>query len=106
MGTKSFLISVLVIFTLLAFIIPKKQQSNTTLKAPIAYDSLTLKKYNVYICEGHFFEWCKEPSVCPYCNEKLTPINLWDYYKKLECEDCKKYFEENYRTFSKSDESQ
>lgn len=106
MGTKSFIISVIVIFAILAFIIPSTKPATITQNTPITYDSLTLKKYSIYICEGHFFEWCKEPSVCPYCNEKLTSTNLWDYYKKLECEDCKKYFEENYRSFSKSEESQ
>lgn len=98
MGRKTFLIAALAIFVILAFIIPNNEYEGV-LDNPITYDSTELKKHNLYICEGHYFEWCNEQSICPHCNEKLTVTNLWDYYKKLECEDCKRFFEENYNQF-------
>ena len=63
------------------------------------YDSIELSKDSIYICEEHYFEWCKEASICAYCGEPLDHIDLWTYYKILECEDCKKYFEDHYEDF-------
>lgn len=105
MGRKTFSIAVVSVFIIMAFIIPKKEHTST-LEQPISYDSTELKKHTIYICEGHFFEWCKEPSICQHCNENLVETNLWEYYKKLECEDCKKFFEENYRQFSNRNNAQ
>ncbi len=62
-------------------------------------DSNKLKQDTIFMCDGHFFEWCNEESSCAHCNEALKPISLWGYYKKLECEDCKKFFEDNYPKF-------
>ncbi len=63
------------------------------------YDSISLSQDSIYICEEHYFEWCKEASICPYCGEPLHHVDLWTYYKILECEDCKKYFEDHYEDF-------
>lgn len=62
-------------------------------------DSVQLKQDSIYICNNHFFEWCTKESFCAHCLEKLEKVSLWAYYQKLECEDCKEYFFQNYLKF-------
>jgi hypothetical protein len=96
MGKAVFLTISLLIISNLSFSLVGNNEGSWLSQNLDVYDSVQLKKDSVYICEGHFFEWCKEPSTCAHCNEQLSAISLWDYYKKLECEDCKRFFEENY----------
>lgn len=65
----------------------------------VEYDSVQLVKDSIFICDEHYFEWCKEPASCPYCGEELEKTDLWSYYKLLECEDCKQFFDEHYEQF-------
>lgn len=65
----------------------------------VEYDSVELAKDSIYICDEHYFEWCKEPAICPYCGEALQMTDLWSYYKLLECEDCQKFFDDHYEQF-------
>ena len=62
-------------------------------------DSTQLMQDSIFICNDHFFEWCTNESFCAHCHQKLEKISLWAYYQKLECEDCKEYFFENYLKF-------
>ncbi|NNJ55912.1 MAG: hypothetical protein HKP14_07260 [Bacteroidia bacterium] len=81
-----------------AFILSSHHVKAQNIESP-EYDSTVLKSQFVYVCEGHFFEWCNEEVNCGYCNEPLQKMDLWAYYKKLECEDCKSFFDENYPSF-------
>lgn len=71
-----------------------KMQSSTS-----GYDSVELSADSIYICNEHYFEWCKEQAVCAYCGEALVKTDLWSYYKLLECEDCQKFFDDHYEQF-------
>jgi hypothetical protein len=82
----------------MSLVIPK-DTSISEVQQDVVYDSTVLKTQHIYICDGHYFEWCNEASFCGHCNEPLNKIDLWSYYKKLECEDCQKFFEDNYETF-------
>ena len=105
MGKYSFIVVFLGVLGLIASVVPREHEIlNYADIEP--KDSSMLKTYTIYVCEGHFFEWCKEPSTCAYCNESLDEINLWEYYKILECEECQTFFDENYSKFiSARDES-
>jgi hypothetical protein len=99
MGRYSFIIIFFGLIGLIAAIVPEQREFSVEVITDVPKDSVTLIKDSVYICKGHFFEWCTEPSTCGYCNENLEQVNLWEYYKLLECEDCQKFFEENYYKF-------
>ena len=75
-----------------------KVQAHRTLSA-VEYDSVELSQDSIYICHEHYFEWCREPAVCPYCGEPLELEDLWTYYKLLECEDCQKFFDDHLEQF-------
>jgi hypothetical protein len=98
MGHQGLLKICVVFVAILTWSITHVKSAIAQTDAPI-YDSTELKQDSIYICDNHFFEWCTEESSCAHCNENLTRFSLWDYYKKLECEDCKNFFEENYYLF-------
>lgn len=99
MGRYSFIIIFFGLIGLIAAVVPESREFKVELEIGVPKDSSTLIQDTIYICKGHFFEWCTEPSTCGYCNETLDEVNLWEYYKLLECEDCQKFFEENYYKF-------
>lgn len=102
MGRKKLALIVVILVGIIALIIPSNKGIAQNIETP-SYDSTVLKTQFIFVCEGHFFEWCNEEVNCGYCNEPLTKMNLWDYYKKLECEDCKTFFDENYPSFIKQE---
>ncbi|MFY0643968.1 MAG: hypothetical protein JXR19_05840 [Bacteroidia bacterium] len=66
---------------------------------PPKLDSTSLSKDSIFICEEHFFEWCKDSAYCSYDYEPLKRVDLWSYYKLLECEECQEFFIENLENF-------
>ncbi|MGB0851356.1 MAG: hypothetical protein ACPGTP_08905 [Bacteroidia bacterium] len=98
MGRSTFIIVFVSLIVLIAAVVPEERQFDIVLDSS-PKDSTELKKTEIYICKGHYFEWCTESSTCAHCNEYLEKINLWEYYQLLECEDCQKFFEENYSNF-------
>ena len=98
MKYKNVAIIVLVLLGLFTLVIPSEKGYAQDIE-PVEYDSTELKSHFIYVCDGHFFEWCNEEVNCGYCNEPLKKIDLWEYYKKLECEDCKTFFDDNYPSF-------
>lgn len=100
MGRYTFIIIFFGLIGLIAAVVPSDAEMNHNATVDVVpTDSTELKKHDIYICRGHYFEWCTEASYCGYCNEALEQVNLWEYYKILECEDCQKFFEENYTEF-------
>jgi hypothetical protein len=100
MGRYTFIIVFFGILGLIAAVVPSSTDMNQGFMQMVEpSDSTELKQHDIYICRGHYFEWCNEASSCGYCNEALEQINLWEYYKILECEDCQKFFNENYTKF-------
>lgn len=102
MGRKKIVFTVLILFGIIALLIPSNKGLAQSVE-PQTYDSTELKSQFIYVCEGHFFEWCNEEVNCGYCHEPLKKMNLWEYYKILECEDCKAFFDENYPSFIKKE---
>ena len=102
MGRYTFIIVFFGLLALIAAVVPEEHQGHSRIiETSDPNDSTELKTHDLYICKGHYFEWCHEASTCAYCNEDLEKVNLWEYYKLLECEDCQKFFEENYPKFIK-----
>lgn len=84
---------------LLLMLVDTRAQSEYEETIDIIPDSIQLMQDSIYICQDHFFEWCAKESICAHCHKQLVKISLWEYYQKLECEDCKEYFFENYLKF-------
>ena len=98
MGRYTFIIVFLGLITVIAAVVPSENEFNGALQV-VPSDSTELMKHEIYICRGHYFEWCSEPSNCAYDNEALEKVNLWEYYKLLECEECQQFFNDNYPKF-------
>lgn len=100
MRKHRFFLVIVGLFLLVAAVVPRDTEMNHYAEVySTPTDSTELKKHDIYICQGHYFEWCTVASHCGYCNEALEKVNLWEYYKLLECEDCQKFFEDNYTKF-------
>jgi hypothetical protein len=109
MGRITYLIVFFGLIGLIAAIVPQEENNHPSSLLDVTIspnNSVSLKKHHIFICKGHFFEWCREESVCGYCQEPLEKVNLWEYYKLLECEDCQKYFEDNYPLFIETNNTQ
>ncbi|PCJ63954.1 MAG: hypothetical protein COA58_15100 [Bacteroidetes bacterium] len=96
MGRYTFIILFFGIIGLIAVVVPHESQVNGIFITR-QNDSTELKKQSIYICKGHYFEWCDNASNCSHCSEPLTQLNLWEYYTLLECEDPQKFLEDNYQ---------
>jgi hypothetical protein len=99
MGRYSFIVVFFSLLGLVAAVVPEQKSFDVGIVTDVPKDSSTLAQDTIYICKGHFFEWCTEPSTCGYCNESLDKTSLWQYYKLLECEECQEFFDENYYKF-------
>ena len=97
MGRYVYYLICILIASLCNIQVQAQESANDTL----VLDSSVLSQDSLFVCEEHYFEWCKVENICPYCEEPLKKIDLWTYYKKLECEECKQYFEEHYLDFIK-----
>jgi hypothetical protein len=103
MGRSTFIIVFFSLLGLIAAVIPDDPHVDIMLRIE-PKDSTELKTQEIFICRGHYYEWCTDSSSCAHCNETLERVNLWEYYKLLECEDCQKFFKENYENFIGEDQ--
>ena len=99
MGRYRFILIFLGLIGLIAAVVPKQKEFSIAVITDVPKDSISLVKDSLFICKGHYFEWCNDPSTCAYDNEVLEKVSLWEYYKLLECEECQKFFEDNYYKF-------